>query len=520
MTQGNNKTDTINYSICKNCGNIVPTIHKEQNGKMYLVKDCPQCGTSEFLVSTNAIRYKKKRELCGYKGEAESTCSLRCINCDHGKPPALVFLDVTNRCNMNCPICLANIPAMGFRFDPPMEYFEKIFKKLSQIKPRPRIQLFGGEPTVREDLIDIIKLAKSYGLSSRVVTNGIRLADEDYCKKLLATGSQLMFAFDGRNREIYNIIRKNPRAYDLKIKALQNVQKHRKSKITIMCAAGYGVNDKYIGDLINFCHEGKDYIAALDLIPLTAHWGPEEIEASSSTPEDVEQMVEDAMPGVEFFPASILYKFKTLKENFNLRLTFGGAHPNCESVSALISDGEMYNPISKYLKYPQVDVLSEAIKLDEEMGIKLQKSLIAKIFGKIGKRFLLGLKILKFIRKNINFQEVFGEKSKIKSFKIIWGIVRRKKLKHLLRKYTKCHSILRLMVLPFEELECVESARLVECPASFAYEHPLTREIHLMPVCAWPIYKNNILRETAKNYGTTDSSTANDILNKQTIQSK
>ena len=59
---------------------------------------------------------------------------------------------------------------MGFRFDPPLEYFEKIFQKLSEMTPKPKIQLFGGEPTVREDLIDMIESQAScelYGLLKR-----------------------------------------------------------------------------------------------------------------------------------------------------------------------------------------------------------------------------------------------------------------------------------------------------------------------------------------------------------------
>jgi uncharacterized radical SAM superfamily Fe-S cluster-containing enzyme len=513
----NNKHNVINQSICKYCNNVVPSTHQEDEGKMYLVKNCPQCGTSKFLVSTDAARYRYKREICGYNGNADSSCNLLCINCDHGKKPSLVFLDVTNRCNMNCPICLANIPAMGFRFDPPMEYFEKIFKKLSQIDPRPRIQLFGGEPTVREDLIDIINLAKSYGISARVVTNGIRLADEEYCKKLLATGSQLMFSFDGRNTDIYKKLRKHPKSYDLKIKALENVRKHRKAKVTIMSVVSYGVNDKYIGDLIEFCHDGKDYISALDFIPLKSHWGPEEIDADGSTMEDVERIVANAAPGVKFFPAGLLYKFHTLKDIFDVRITFGGAHPNCESVSAMISDGNKYQPLTKFLKNPQDEILLEAIKLDEKMGMKLKHSAIAKVFGKSGKKIILGVAILKFLKKNVNFQEVFGDRTKSKLLKIAWGLLRGERLKNLLRKYTKCRSLLRLMVLPFEDLENVESDRLVDCPTSFAYEHPITGEIRLMPVCAWVIYKNDILRKTANNYGIVSSSSKKETLYKKVV---
>jgi uncharacterized radical SAM superfamily Fe-S cluster-containing enzyme len=497
------KQEPQNRGICSKCHKVVLVHHAERDGKIYLVKECPDCGVTESLVSCNAGRYQEKRAMAGYEGEAEKTCSLKCPECNIHKPPTLVFIDVTNRCNMNCPICLANIPAMGFRFDPPMEYFEKIFDVLSRMNPRPKIELFGGEPTVREDLIEMIELAKKkYGLSARVVTNGIRLADEEYCKTLLATETELMFSFDGRSPRIYERMRKHHGFYEKKLKALENVGKHRKSKITIMCCVGKGVNDEYLADLLDFCHEQRNCIAALDLIPLTATWGPEEVDAESATIEDVEQMMAEAAPGTEFFPASMLYCLTTLRSTFDVgRLTFGGAHPNCEAVSVMISDGRKYHPASKYLNRSFKDVIIEMVALDKETGKKLEQSLIARMFGRRGRQVLYGAALLKFFRRNINTREVFAGGATLKLLRIIWGFARGVKMKDLLRANTKCHGILRLMILPFEEKECIESARLVDCPASFAYEHPLTREIRMMPVCAWTIYKNNILRKTSEHYG-------------------
>jgi hypothetical protein len=207
---------------------------------------------------------------------------------------------------------------------------------------------------------------------------------------------------------------------------------------------------------------------------------------------------------------------QTLKEVFDVRLTFGGAHPNCESVSLLISDGEKYRPFSEYLKIDQDQAVIEAVKLDKEMGEKLKKSLLAKILGKTGKRIVYGWTILKTLKRVVNLHEVFGDGIWSKTLKILFGLLTGKKLKNLIRKHSRCQGILRLMVLPFEEEECVESARLMECPAAFAYEHPVTKEIHFMPVCSWPIYKNDILRETTRVYGIAgESSDKIDLLVKE-----
>jgi 7,8-dihydro-6-hydroxymethylpterin dimethyltransferase len=492
-----------NRAICPQCNQVVPAHHETEGDRVLLVKECPICGTGKVVVSTNSLRYQEKRDMIGYAGEAQKTCNLECTGCKAHKPPSLVFIDVTNRCNMNCPICLANIPAMGFRFDPPMAYFEKIFEVLARRTPKPKIQLFGGEPTVRKDLIDIIRLAKKkYGLSARIVTNGLRLADEAYCKELVATGTQIMFSFDGRAPEIYERTRKHPEALAQKLRALENLERLRKSKVTIMCTLGEGVNDEHLADLIQFCHEKRNTIAALDMIPLTATWGPVQVDAKNTTIEDAERIAAKAMPGLEFFPAGAFYQLQALRQTFDLgRITFGGAHPNCEAVSILFSDGEKYSPATRYLRRPFAEFVADLIALDKRMQGRFERSIIARTFGLRGQRFLYGAALLGFARKHVNSREVFGGAALPRVARILGGLIFGKRAKDLLRAHTKCQSIMRLMILPFVEPQCVEAARLVDCPSAFAYEHPVTGEILFMPVCAWPIHKNGILRQTAKRYG-------------------
>ena len=74
------------------------------------------------------------------------------------------------------------------------------------------MDLFGGEPTCREDLVDIIKMAKTYGLQPRVVTNGLRFADEKYCSEIFATRAQLMLGLDGLDPEIQSNCARTPEA--------------------------------------------------------------------------------------------------------------------------------------------------------------------------------------------------------------------------------------------------------------------------------------------------------------------
>jgi molybdenum cofactor biosynthesis enzyme MoaA len=481
----------------------------EKEGRVYLTKECGQCGPTETLISSDAEVWKEKRGAAGYRDEDAKNCKLNCLSCNHRQNPMIVFVDVTNRCNLNCPICVANIRSMGFSFEPPLAYFEKIFDHLATFKPLPSVKLFGGEPTVRDDLIDIINAAHSRGISTNVVTNGIRLADEEYCRKLLATGTKPNIGFDGRDEDLYEKFRGSRKAYRLKLKALENIRKYTQRKITLMCVVAKEISDHLIADLVHFCHENADFINALQFLPIIPTWEPGTIDAEVTTVEDTEQMVKKAIPGAEFIPAGML-SFKTFTKYFTgQRTTFGNAHPNCESVTKLISNGTSFVPPSRYLKKPLLEIFGELRRNDCHLGIRLerfQKSSLGRILSRIGldkriAKMVILLGAMNSIRKYGNFEEILGPRRLLKLSRILTGVIRGRRLKDLLAENTRLHNTLTLIVLPFEEVTALESARLELCPAAFAYEDPKTHRAKTLPACAWLLFKDDILRKTTEHYG-------------------
>ena len=147
------------YGYCNTCNKKIPVKHNARENRVYLVKDCDTCGKSEALISSDAVSYYRKRELDNEK--VSLGCSLDCTACHHPVTPNLVIIEVTNSCNMNCPICLSNVPSTGFQYNPPLEYFDRIFRHFAERSHRPHIDLFGGEPTTRDDLIDIVRMGRS-----------------------------------------------------------------------------------------------------------------------------------------------------------------------------------------------------------------------------------------------------------------------------------------------------------------------------------------------------------------------
>jgi len=475
-----------------------------RDGMVLIRKNCPDCAPTEALVSTDAAAWQRKREICGYDADGPIGCSLDCEACGRDHHPRMVFLDVTNRCNMNCPICIANIPGMGFEFHPPLSYFEKVLAGLARMEPRPLVQLFGGEPTVREDLFEIIEIGRRNGLDMRIVTNGLKLADEQYCKRICEARVHVLLAFDGRAPEIYDKLRKNPGAYRKKLKALENLKKYSTHKNTIMCCVARKINDAHMRDLIDFCHENRACIKCLHLIPLTETWEEGEFETNiATTTEDVEHILDDAFPGerLVFLPAGLSDHLKGAARFFGSpSLKFGGVHPNCESGAYLISDGKRYRPLSHYLRRPLEDVAQELVRRADKVagrlaGLDPERRL---------QRWLGRLRVLRafgpLALRSVDFRKVARGKPLRAALRILGGLVIGRRLKDLLRRHTAVQDVMLMIVLPFEEYHSVESARLQDCFAGFAYEDPDTGEVRTRPVCIWGLYKDEIQRKIAAKY--------------------
>ncbi|MDP8299769.1 MAG: radical SAM protein [Candidatus Tantalella remota] len=487
----------MNLSICSKCKKTVPVDHKQENGKEYLVKKCPECGETTELVSNDSSQYNRKRD--AMSGEDYPGCSMNCLQCTH-RLPNIVFIETTNRCNMNCPICITNVPSMGFEFEPKMEYFEKIFKHYSQFEFPPSIQLFGGEPTMRDDIFDVINLAKSYELSVRLVTNGLKMADEAYCEKVMSSGAAVLISFDGLKREMYEALRASGSYLDIKTKALENISKRKSGKVVLMTVMDKNMNGEDMPLFLDYCLKHPRTVRGIFLMPLAHVWSENRLDykPERTTPEDVEKIVDDSVEGdVEFIPLGAM-NFKNLARIFKIKnMPFVGVHPNCESFTLLMSNGEKYISFNTYLKYDALSWVNDIRKVDGK-----GKRYLEKPTGAWGKA-LLSLSVAGIFIKHANMGAIVGAKG----FQAFWkwmrffgSLLTGKKFKDVLKEQTRIKGILQVLLLPFEDDCTIESERLEKCSSCFAYIDTATDSIRNIPFCIWEKYKNVIMKDMAIAY--------------------
>lgn len=132
-------------------------------------------------------------------------------------PFSILVADLTHRCNMECANCY--IPNRDI---PDMDV-EKFYDLLEKLPNRTYIRLIGAEPTVRNDLPEIIMNVRSRGHQVSLTTNGLRLHKQKYVDALKNAGLRLaLISMNGAaDDEVYKIL-DNGEFARYKIQALEN----------------------------------------------------------------------------------------------------------------------------------------------------------------------------------------------------------------------------------------------------------------------------------------------------------
>jgi len=261
-------------SLCPECLMILDAEIFEKNGKVFIRKKCPKHGYFEDLYWGSYEMYEKAKKFArdgrgvcnpNTKGTA---CPMNCGLCkEHKSHTALANIMVTNRCNLRCWYCFAYAKKEGYVYEPSLEQIRKMVRNLRRERPIPgnAIQLTGGEPCLREDIIDIIKMVKKEGVDHiQLNTNGIRLAqDPDFAVKVREAGVNTIYlSFDGVTEKT------NPKNHWEVERVLDNC---RKAGIGIVLVPTVikGVNDHEIGEIIRFAFENIDVIRGINYQPVS-----------------------------------------------------------------------------------------------------------------------------------------------------------------------------------------------------------------------------------------------------------
>jgi hypothetical protein len=367
-------------SLCPTCNTVVDAEIVEEEQKIWLKRVCPQHGASRNLYWSDPVMYHRFEQYDAVgNGIANpqniappDSCPSACGLCNnHRSQTLLANIDLTNRCNLDCDFCFANARACGFIYEPSFDQVVAMMQVLRDEKPvpAPAVQFSGGEPTMRDDLVAIIKKAKEMGFPQvQIATNGVTLAKEpELARQLKDAGlSTVYLHFDG--------VTKNTNPFlQIHKKALENL-KNVGLGVVLVPTVIRGRNDGELGDIIRFAIDNISVVRGVNFQPLafTGAASDDDVKASRITIPDVLEKIESQMHGVlrkdDFYPVPCVLPFSDLVEAYTnrpqVRFT---AHQHCGAATYIFVNKDGVVPVNRMV---DVDSFFESI---QQMAETLKK---------------------------------------------------------------------------------------------------------------------------------------------------
>ena len=131
------------------------------------------------------------------------------------------------RCNLKCEHCMIE-NTMDWLEPESIKQFKEILAYNNQHHRWKGIILTGSEVTLRRDLPELIEMARDSGFERvRIQTNAIRLADNNYCQKLIEAGvNEFFVSVLTADIKTYDNIAGLSGAYERTLAGLENIDRY------------------------------------------------------------------------------------------------------------------------------------------------------------------------------------------------------------------------------------------------------------------------------------------------------
>jgi hypothetical protein len=234
----------LTKSFCPHCYREIPASIIEKCDGVYMQKSCPDHGSFRAMIEKDASIYKTLM--------------------NHGSPPrqpmALV-IPITHRCNLRCKMCF--LPDDGV----PDPSRKAIFRLIDNFEGT--VVFSGGEPTLRDDLPELIAYATKQGKHAGIVTNGLRLREKKLVKRMADAGlNHCVFSMNGLSDIVFEQIDGQP-LFQKKLTALENLQ-GTSIKLLLSTTMISGVNTEELPGLADFYMTNRDLFFGWRLRPQVA----------------------------------------------------------------------------------------------------------------------------------------------------------------------------------------------------------------------------------------------------------
>lgn len=366
-------------SLCPVCKSVLEAEILEEDNKIWLKRSCPAHGTFRHVYWSDPVMYHRFARYDAVGAGIENPqnivqsdqCPGSCGLCNnHHSQTLLANIDLTNRCNLDCDFCFANARACGFVYEPSFDEVVAMMQVLRNEKPvpTPAVQFSGGEPTMRDDLPDIIRKAKEMGFPQvQIATNGIKLAnDPNLAQTLKDAGlSTVYLHFDGVTPDTNPFLKQGT-------KAIENLAKVGLGVVLVPTVIR-GRNDHELGAILKFAADHISVVRGVNFQPVafTGAASDDDLEKSRITIPDVLDDIEKQTDGVihknDFYPVPCVLPFSDLVEAYTgrpqVRFT---AHQHCGAATYVFITKDGLVPVNRMVDvdsfFESVEHMAETLK--------------------------------------------------------------------------------------------------------------------------------------------------------------
>jgi uncharacterized radical SAM superfamily Fe-S cluster-containing enzyme len=369
---------------------IVPMVLFEASGEIRLRKRCESHGVQAAVCWTDAEMYHwaqafdetSRHPAFGTTSEdttgegpafgdaspAEDACGTSSGCCTTASTDSSTAgignITVTNRCDRSCHYCFFYAESGESLYEPTKAEIENMAADLAEANVG-AIQLTGGEPTVREDITEIVEIAAEYADQVLLNTHGARFAaDPDLARQVGAAGARGIYtSFDGVSPE------HNPKNYWEFPRTLAACRDAGMCAMLVPTVIG-GWNDENLGDIVRFGAANAETVCGVNFQPVSLVGrmdGDRRREQRITIPNVVERIAADtdgAIPAEAWYPLPV---FRALAE-FLSNWAGGGLYGLSSSFSSwmvtyVLVDGEELVPITDVIDVGELlGVLREIVE--------------------------------------------------------------------------------------------------------------------------------------------------------------
>ncbi|MBS1263053.1 MAG: 7,8-dihydro-6-hydroxymethylpterin dimethyltransferase [Methanonatronarchaeales archaeon] len=272
----------LTQSICPACVDDglyeemkLPALILRRGEEVWMRKECPRHGPLEDVYWSDVEMYErvsrytdKGIKLLNPEIEGDIDCPSTCGLCsEHESHTGLANVVVTNRCDLSCFYCFFYAREGEPVYEPTLEEIREALRNLKSVEPVGAncLQITGGEPAVRDDVVKVVEAAREEGFEHvQFNTNGIEFSrDAGLVSDLKEVGVNVVYlSFDGLTPST------NVKNYHEFPDALENLRRVGLGTVLVPTVIG-GRNDSELGDIVRLAAGNMDVVRGVNFQPVS-----------------------------------------------------------------------------------------------------------------------------------------------------------------------------------------------------------------------------------------------------------